>query len=61
MEVSMHSAILDTLSCEGHLSKHPQLLATKAELLTTNISHLDSQFHDKMMVNIGTGWCWEER
>ena len=60
MEVSKDPTILDTLSCESHLSKHPQFLATKTQLLTTNICHLDPEFHDKVMINIGTGWSREE-
>ena len=61
MEVSKHSAILNALSREGHFSQHPQLLATKTKFLTTYIRHLDPQFHDKMVVNVGTSWSWEER
>ena len=60
VEVAEHSAILNTLSCERNLSQHSQLFATKTELFTTDICHLDPKFHYKMMINVGTVWFWEE-
>ena len=60
VEVAAPSAILNTLCSERDFPQHPQFFATKTKLFTTNLAHFDSQFHDKVMINEGTGWLWEE-
>ena len=55
---SKNVAIVDTLSREADSSQKSQLLTSKRDLLTVNVSHFHSEFHYKLVINVGTGWGW---
>ena len=55
---SKNVAVVDTLSREADSSKQSQLFSSKRDLLTADVSHFHSQFHYKLVINVGTGWGW---